>query len=178
MRHSQNTFINMIDINTKNDISFSIMLSKRSIWLKKIYIHLCGMGLIIMLDEEILLLKFLLTLEQGGASLVDHLCFFVLFFVILSCASVYWCLVVTCWERAYLLALSFVISNCELVTFPLLSLVRCGAWLYRFLIFALFLTFLLLSNHWIDKLNFTIEWLCQSLDRLSSRSQKELFWFC
>ena len=31
MRHSQNTFMNMFNINTKNDISFSIMLNKRSI---------------------------------------------------------------------------------------------------------------------------------------------------
>ena len=31
MRHSQNTYINMFNINTKNDISFSIMLNKRSI---------------------------------------------------------------------------------------------------------------------------------------------------
>ena len=31
MRHSQNTFINMFNINTKNDISFSIMLNKRTI---------------------------------------------------------------------------------------------------------------------------------------------------
>ena len=38
--------------------------------------------------------------------------------------------------------LSFVMSNYEIVTFPLVSLVRCGAWLYRFLIFALFLTFM------------------------------------
>ena len=37
--------------------------------------------------------------------------------------------------------LSLVVSNCEFVTFSLLSWVRCGAWLYRFLIFALFLTF-------------------------------------
>ena len=29
--HSQNAFINMFNINTKNDISFSIMLNKRSI---------------------------------------------------------------------------------------------------------------------------------------------------
>ena len=36
--------------------------------------------------------------------------------------------------------LSFVMSNCEVVTFPLVSLVRCRARLYRFLIFALFLT--------------------------------------
>ena len=36
--------------------------------------------------------------------------------------------------------LSFVMSNYEVVTFPLVSWVRCGAWLYRFLISALFLT--------------------------------------
>ena len=35
---------------------------------------------------------------------------------------------------------SFVMSNCDVVTFPLVSWVRCGALLYRFLIFALFLT--------------------------------------
>ena len=31
-------------------------------------------------------------------------------------------------------------SNCEFVAFPLLSWVRCGTWLYRFLIFASLLT--------------------------------------
>ena len=38
---------------------------------------------------------------------MDHLCFqvFCLVFVMLLCASVYLCLVVTCWERADLLAL-------------------------------------------------------------------------
>ena len=36
--------------------------------------------------------------------------------------------------------LSFVMSNCDVVTFPLVSCVRCGAGLYQFLIFALFLT--------------------------------------
>ena len=36
--------------------------------------------------------------------------------------------------------LSFVMSKCDVVTFQLVSWVRCGAWLYRFLIFALFLT--------------------------------------
>ena len=34
-------------------------------------------------------------------------------------------------------------SNCDVVTFPLVSCVRYGAGLYRFLIFALFLTFLI-----------------------------------
>ena len=40
--------------------------------------------------------------------------------------------------------LSFVISNYEVAAFPLVSWVRCGTWLYRFLIFALFLTLNLL----------------------------------
>ena len=51
---------------------------------------------------------------------VDHLCYFFLVFVMLSCASVYWCLVVTCWERADPFAL-VCISNCKVVTFPLVS---------------------------------------------------------
>ena len=38
--------------------------------------------------------------------------------------------------------LSFVVSNCEFVTFPLESLVRCGTWLYRLPIFATLLTFI------------------------------------
>ena len=37
--------------------------------------------------------------------------FFFLVFAMLLCASVYMCLVVTCWERA---GLSFVLSNCDL----------------------------------------------------------------
>ena len=57
------------------------------------------------------------------------------------CASVYLCLVVTCWERADLW-LSFVVYNREFVTFPLVSVVWCGTWLYRFLIFAPLLTFM------------------------------------
>ena len=36
--------------------------------------------------------------------------------------------------------LSFVVSDCEFVTFLLVSWVRCGTWLYRFLIFAPLLT--------------------------------------
>ena len=48
---------------------------------------------------------------------------------------------VTCWERADLLALLFVIFSCVLSLFHTLSWVRCKTWLYRFLIFAFFLTF-------------------------------------
>ena len=56
---------------------------------------------------------------------MDHSCYFCLVFAMLSCASVYWCLVVTCWERADLLAL-YVMFNCEFVTLPSVTLVRCG----------------------------------------------------
>ena len=69
----------------------------------------------------------------------------------LSCASVYWCLVVS-WERADLLAL-VVMSNCEVVHFPIGILVRCGAGLYRFLIFALFLLYLWNRRRADEKLN-------------------------
>ena len=43
----------------------------------------------------------------------------------------------TMWKRG---CISFVVSYCEFVTFPLVSWVRCGTWLYRFLIFAPLLT--------------------------------------
>ena len=45
--------------------------------------------------------------------------------------------------------LSFVVSYCEFVTFPLVSLVRFGTRLYRFLIFAPLLTLVcyLISIH-------------------------------
>ena len=41
----------------------------------------------------------------GPTSFVDILCFFCLEFAMPLCASVYMCLVVTCWERAGLLDL-------------------------------------------------------------------------
>ena len=50
-------------------------------------------------------------------------------------------LLVTCWERADLLTLVCGVC-CEFVTFPLVSWVSCGIWLYRFLIFAPLLTFI------------------------------------
>ena len=42
---------------------------------------------------------------QGSTSFVDILCFFCLVFAMPLCASICMCLVVTCWERANLLAL-------------------------------------------------------------------------
>ena len=56
--------------------------------------------------NENYLLKTLIMGLQGGSSLVDLLCvFFCLVFAMPLCASAYMCLVVTCWERADLLAL-------------------------------------------------------------------------
>ena len=51
--------------------------------------------------------------------------FFCLVFAMPLYASVYMCLVVTCWERADLW-LSFMVSYCEFVIYPLVSWVRCG----------------------------------------------------
>ena len=56
---------------------------------------------------------------------MDLLCFSFLVFAMPLCASVYMCLVLTCWERANFW-LSFVVSNYEFVTFPLVSCVTCG----------------------------------------------------
>ena len=60
-------------------------------------------------------------------------------FAMSLCASVYMCFVVTCWERADLLALICGVY-CEFVTFPLVSRVGWSTWLYQFLIIAPLLT--------------------------------------
>ena len=52
--------------------------------------------------------------DEGSYQCIEFfcgfLCFFCLVFVLPLCASVYLCLVVTCWERADLLALVCVVS--------------------------------------------------------------------
>ena len=53
---------------------------------------------------------------QGGTSFVDLWWFYCRVFAMPLCASV---LFVTSW-------LSFMVSNCKFVTFPLVSWVRCG----------------------------------------------------
>ena len=50
---------------------------------------------------------------------------FCLVFAVSLCVSVCVCFVVTCWERADLLAIVCCVYY-EFVTFPLVSLVRCG----------------------------------------------------
>ena len=62
---------------------------------------------------------------------------FCLVFAMPLYASVYMCLVVTCWGRPNSW-ISFLVSKCEFVTFPLISWVRCGtAWNF-FVIFQVF----------------------------------------
>ena len=50
-------------------------------------------------------------------------------------------LVMTCWERADLLAFLCVTFHCIFVMFPCGARVRCGTRLYRFLIFPFFFSF-------------------------------------
>ena len=76
---------------------------------------------------------------QGCASFVDYFCYFCL---VLLCFHVR-LFVDALWSPAgkgLTSRLSFVMSYCDVFTFPLSSLVRYGDWLNRFLIFALFLT--------------------------------------
>ena len=72
----------------------------------------------------------------------SSLCCFFFVFVMISCASVYWCLVVTLlrkvWHlgsRLWCLFVSLSLSN-------VVSLVRCDIWLYRFLIFGPLISYL------------------------------------
>ena len=60
--------------------------------------------------------------------------------------------------------LSFVMSYCEFVTFQLVSWVSCGYWLYRFLIFALFLILLwnVTLSH-LSNINYHFCHVCQEL---------------
>ena len=72
---------------------------------------------------------------------MDLLCFCSVLCLLCLCARLFICAL---WSPAgkWLTSwLSFVVSNCEFVTFLLASLVRCGTLLYRFLIFAPLLTF-------------------------------------
>ena len=63
---------------------------------------------------------------QGGASFADHLCYFCFVLICFHARlfiNVLWSPAgkeLTSW-------LSFVMSNCEVITFPLESWVRCGA---------------------------------------------------
>ena len=73
---------------------------------------------------------------QGSSSFVDHLCFSALCLLCL-CVRLFMCALWSPAGKGLTYWLSFVVSNFKFVTFPLVTWVRCGTWLYRFLIFAL-----------------------------------------
>ena len=88
---------------------------------------------------------------QGSTSFVDLLCFCFVLCLLCLLASLFICALWSPAGKGLTSWLSFVVSNCEFVTFPLVSWVRCGTWLYRFLIFAPLLTFTLKQVTFIIK---------------------------
>ena len=69
--------------------------------------------------------------------------------------------------------LSFVVSNCEFVTFPLVSWVRCGIWLYGFLTFAPLLTLKQDTSLFVDILDFMssqLSWAWKKRYNLGART--------
>ena len=77
---------------------------------------------------------------QGGTSFVNLLCFCSVLCLLCLCARLFICALWSPAGKWLIPWLSFVVSNCQFVTFQLVSWVRCGTWLYRFLIFAPLLT--------------------------------------
>ena len=75
-----------------------------------------------------------------GTSFVDRFCFSVLCLSCI-CTRLFICALWSPAGKGLTSWLSFVVSNCEFVTFPLVSWVRSCTWLYRFLIFTTLLTF-------------------------------------
>ena len=98
---------------------------------------------------------------QGGTSFVDLLCFCSVLYLLCLCARLFICALWSPAGKGLTSWLSFVVSNCEFVTFPLVSWVRCGTWLYRFLIFAPLLTLIVLNYFGLRQLSvyFDLRWL-------------------
>ena len=67
---------------------------------------------------------------------MGHLCFFSVLCLLCICARLFICALWSPAGKGLTSWLSFVVSNCEFVTLPLVSWVRCGTLLYRFLTFA------------------------------------------
>ena len=79
---------------------------------------------------------------QGGTSFVDLLFFCSVLCLPCLCAHLFICALRSPAGKGLTSWLSFMVSYCEFVTLPLVSWVRCGTWLYWFLIFAPLLTFI------------------------------------
>ena len=89
---------------------------------------------------------------QGGTSFVDLLCFCSVLCLLCLCTRLFICALWSPAGKGLTSWLSFVVSNCEFVTFPLVSWVGCGTWLYRLLIFAPLLTLLQRTGSIFDTL--------------------------
>ena len=57
---------------------------------------------------------------------MDLLCFCSVLCLLCLCARLFICALLSPAGKGLTSCLSFVVSNCEFVTFPLVSLVRCG----------------------------------------------------
>ena len=67
-----------------------------------------------------------LSLHVIRSSFVDLLCFDSVLCLLCLCARLFICALWSPAGKGLTSWLSFVVSNCEFVTFPLVSLVRCG----------------------------------------------------
>ena len=83
---------------------------------------------------------------QGRTFIVDFFMFFSFLCLLWLCALLFICALWSPAGKGLTSWLSFVVSYFEFVTFPLVYRVRCGTWLYRFLIFTPLLIFTVLKD--------------------------------
>ena len=67
---------------------------------------------------------------QGGTSFVDLLCFCSVLCLLCLCVRLFICALWSPAGKGLTSWLSFAVSICQFVTFPLVSWVGCGTWLY------------------------------------------------
>ena len=77
---------------------------------------------------------------------MDLLCFCSVLLLLCHCARVFICALWSHAGKGLTSWLSSVVFNCEFVTFPLVSRVGCGTCMYRFLIFASLLIFIVFDS--------------------------------
>ena len=88
---------------------------------------------------------------QGSISFVDLLCFCSVLCLLCLCMRLFICALWSPAGKGLTSWLSFVVSNCKFITFPLVFWFRCGTWLYRFLTFAPLLSLLCFNSYYRTK---------------------------
>ena len=101
----------------------------------------------------------IILMGKSGTSFVDLLCFRSVLCLLCLCVRLFICALWSPAWKGLTSWLSFVVSNCEFVTFPFVSGVGCGTWLYPLLIFAPLLSLHNLSS-WCLVM---VEWLLLSM---------------